>query len=217
MVRRGHRIAMAIQRRPPHGHGHGHHCIRNPVWATRCTPSASASLGRGPLARAHLSTARWRQRSGVVQARLQPQTACGDAAALSDHSRGRGAAMGYESRRRGCVRKAQEGVSNVLGRASRAAILGFQRPCHSSCMARPLTYALYCPGGHTHTRTRTCRQVQGPQRQPFARAQRSTCRCACRACSLYDAFGVFGTALQENIRNFHSSALKMVPKTPNAS
>jgi hypothetical protein len=33
----------------------------------------------------------------------------------------------------------------------------------------------------------------------------------------YEAFGVFGTALHKKIGNFHSSPLKMVPKTPNAS
>jgi hypothetical protein len=33
----------------------------------------------------------------------------------------------------------------------------------------------------------------------------------------YDAFGVFGTALQEKIGVCHPSSLKMVPKTPNAS
>jgi hypothetical protein len=33
----------------------------------------------------------------------------------------------------------------------------------------------------------------------------------------HEAFGVFGTALREKIGAFHSSAVKMVPKTPNAS
>jgi hypothetical protein len=33
----------------------------------------------------------------------------------------------------------------------------------------------------------------------------------------YNAFGVFGTALQEKIGVFYSSSLKMVPKIPNAS
>jgi hypothetical protein len=33
----------------------------------------------------------------------------------------------------------------------------------------------------------------------------------------YSAFRVFGTARQENIGVFHSSCLKMAPKTPNAS
>jgi hypothetical protein len=33
----------------------------------------------------------------------------------------------------------------------------------------------------------------------------------------YAAFGVFGTALQDNMGIFHSSSLKMVPKTPYAS
>ena len=34
---------------------------------------------------------------------------------------------------------------------------------------------------------------------------------------LYDAFGVFGTAIQENIGVLHTSSLKMVTKNPNAS
>ena len=33
----------------------------------------------------------------------------------------------------------------------------------------------------------------------------------------YDAFGVFGTVLEEKTSVFHSSSLKMVPKTPNVS
>ena len=33
----------------------------------------------------------------------------------------------------------------------------------------------------------------------------------------YDAFGVFEAALQEKIGVFHSSSLKMAPKTPDAS
>ena len=33
----------------------------------------------------------------------------------------------------------------------------------------------------------------------------------------YDAFGVFGTTLQKKIGAFHSSSLRTVPKTPNAS
>jgi hypothetical protein len=37
------------------------------------------------------------------------------------------------------------------------------------------------------------------------------------AALVYDAFGVFETALQEMIGIFHSSSLKMVPKTPTAS
>jgi hypothetical protein len=37
------------------------------------------------------------------------------------------------------------------------------------------------------------------------------------AALVYDAFGVFGTALREKIGVFHSSYLKMDPKTPNAS
>ena len=35
--------------------------------------------------------------------------------------------------------------------------------------------------------------------------------------STYNAFGVFGTALQEKISVFHSSSLRMVSKTPNVS
>jgi hypothetical protein len=33
---------------------------------------------------------------------------------------------------------------------------------------------------------------------------------------VYDALGVFGTILPENIGVFHSRPLKMAPKTPNA-
>jgi hypothetical protein len=43
--------------------------------------------------------------------------------------------------------------------------------------------------------------------------------CLCpRASRVYDAFGVFGAALQEKIDvSIQADSLKMVPKTPNAS
>ena len=51
----------------------------------------------------------------------------------------------------------------------------------------------------------------------LSRLRRTWPRASWSLTAMYDAFGFFGSALQEKMGIFHASSLTMVPKAPNAS